>query len=281
MRRRDLLAGAGALAVAGCTNTLMLTQDVAGRIKRVLPVVSFDETLAVEYTTGTIMMGTQPLQRVLLDRTETPTAWGMNARAAAVLAASMPPGITAEKAVQVTPALRPRADQPPPSSRLPDPVMAQRLAALPEVAAARAARNVDAIMLVSTTVGRGRPHRGLHAIGTYGATLITVNRLVFAPLGSDLSLAYVVVLYEPTQLAPLAFVQPNQPEADEGPAVMVLPRATVDLTWRGGTWPPPGAAVDGQLRAAAHRIIEESLPTSFAGLGLVPAPPSTRRLQLG
>lgn len=281
MRRRDWLAGAGALAVAGCTNTLMLTQDIAARIKRVLPVVSFDETLAIEYSSGTIMLGTQPLQRVLLDRTEAPTAWGMNARAAAVLAASMPPGISAEKVLQVAPALRPRADQPPPSSRLPDPVMAQRLAALPEVAAARAARSVDAIMVVATTVGRGRPHRGMHAIGTYGATLITVNRLVFAPLGSDLSLAYVVMLYEPTELAPLAFVLPSQPEDDQFPMGTVLPRATLDLTWRGGPWPPPGAAVEGQLQAAAHRIIEATLPLSFAGLGLVPAPPSTRRLQLG
>lgn len=280
MRRRDLLAGAGALAVAGCARQLMLTQDVAGRIKRVLPVVSFDETLAVEYSSGTIMLGTQPLQRVLLDRTETTTAWGMNARAAAVLAASMPPGIRAEKVVQVAPALRARAD-PTSTSRVPDPVMAQRLAALPEVADARAAGSVDAIMVVATTFGRGRPHRGLHAIGTYGATLITVNRLVFAPLGSDLSLTYVVMLYEPTELAPLAFVVPSHAEDDGFPMGTGLPRATVDLTWRGGAWPPPGAAANEQLQAAAHRIIEESLPTSFAGLGLVPAPPSTRRLQLG
>lgn len=280
MRRRDLLAGAGALAVAGCTNTLMLTQDVAARIKRVLPVVSFDETLVVEYSSGTIMLGTQPLQRVLLDRTEVRTAWGMNARAAAVLAASMPPGISAEKVVQVAPALRPRHDSTS-TSGLAEPVMTQRLAALPEVAAARAAASVDAIMLVATTVGRGRPHRGLHAIGTYGATLITVNRLVFAPLGSDLSLAYVVVLYEPTELAPLAFVRPSQDDDNDTPMGTVLPRATLDLVWRGGPWPPPGATADAQLREAAHRIIEASLPTCFAGLGLVPAPPSTRRLQLG
>jgi hypothetical protein len=280
MRRRDLLTGAGALAVAGCARQLMLTQDVAGRIKRVLPVVSFDETLAVEYSSGTIMLGTQPLQRVLLDRTETTTAWGMNARAAAVLAASMPPGIRAEKVVQVAPALRARAD-PTSTSRVPDPVMAQRLAALPEVADARAAGSVDAIMVVATTFGRGRPHRGLHAIGTFGATLITVNRLVFAPLGSDLSLAYVVMLYEPTELAPLAFVLASMPEDNEFPMGTVLPRATLDLVWRGGPWPPPGATADAQLREAAHRIIEASLPTCFAGLGLVPAPPSTRRLQLG
>jgi hypothetical protein len=271
LTRRGVLAAGAGLAVAGCSNTLQLTQDRVSAIKSVLPVVSFDESLDLQYSSGTIMIGVLPPTRIMHARQLVPTAWGMNAHAASVLETVLRPHFGVSPAVTLTPGLVPREGA---TTQLPDAMIRQRLAALPDVAMTRREAKADAILVVATVARNGLPHRGLQRAPIYGAALITVNHLIAPPADADLSVAYVTLLYSAQTLELLGSIFPNMGDNQPNMFGTPVPRRTLPIVWRGEPWGTAREPQRSMLRDAAHGLISQTLPSALATMGLVPVAPA-------
>lgn len=263
MRRRDVIVGASAFALAGCVTVAppSLPPGALQERRRIAVVTAFDPELVLTFL-GLTVLDTS-IEEVRVD-------WPLNAHSKALSERLLAPHFTLVD-VAVDPAAivetqRPRGFR-------------NRQNGLEDLIRARVpAGSVDAIVVVTSTPVRQSVHP---MIGTppndwpYGLRVWGL-RSMRSGVRSTFLIAYKVAVIDGTTFATLASASPSQTTTlpiatlvSDNWVRETAPMEVLDFTWRGQDWAEMPLEQREALRLAAPRIIDRSLPVAFRMVGLL------------
>jgi hypothetical protein len=265
MHRRGFLVGATGLSLAGCVAPTALPPETLAGVRRVALVTAFDPKLELTYTGITVFENQQ--EDVVVD-------WALDAHAMAAARRLLAPhyalvDLDIDRAAVIE-------TQRPFGFR-------NRVGGLEKLMRERVpAGTADAVVVIATTPVRANEYpipgaRAGQEIYPYGLLLTGRLGRGFSRLPSAFLVAYGVSVLDGRSFKTLASHAPVQTTASprrnlfgdvveaETPPMQVL-----DFSWRGEGWDAIPTQHREAMRAAAPRLIDESLPGALRHLKLLP-----------
>jgi hypothetical protein len=266
MRRRDLLTGAGALAVAGCAAPITAPPESLAGVRRVAIITAFDPELVLTFTGLTVFENDEKTVRV---------DWPLDAHAMTLARTLLAPRFTLVD-VAVDPAAVIATQRPPP--------IRDRKGALEKLLRERIPQGTaDAVVVIATTVVNASdyPAYSRNRAWPYGLRVTGTRGMGFSRIPSAFLVAYGVAVLDGKSFVTLASAAPTPqtPPPQSGPllpdSIRTPPLVMLDFSWRGEAWDSIPQQHREAMRLAAPRLIDESLPGTLKKVGLTAGSPQT------